>query len=218
MPAIRTVPFATAALVAVTVAAYVAELAGGGMAVCERFGVTPAHPTLATALSSLLLHDPDHVAHVAGNMLVLSVLGAVVEPVLGHVRFLALYLASGLAGALLHVAVDPQSTVALIGCSGSIAGVMAILGVLRPRLLGFVAGFVLVNVYWAWTGTAGDVSFAAHLGGFTCGVATVLLARARRVEWAVSSGERLDMRPVLSSGSRGGASLTTSRRAAASWV
>ena len=33
------------------------------------------------------VHDPDHVTHIAGNMLVLALLGAIVEPVLGHVRF-----------------------------------------------------------------------------------------------------------------------------------
>jgi membrane associated rhomboid family serine protease len=170
----RPFPFATLAIITASVAVYLAELARGGTAFCERFGFIPAHPTLATALSSLLVHDPDHVAHIAGNMLVLSVVGAVVEPVLGHVRFALLYFASGVAGALLHVAVDPQSSVALVGCSGSIAGIMAILGVLQPRSLGFIVGFVLMNVYRAWTGTAGGVSFAAHLGGFTCGAAVVL--------------------------------------------
>jgi len=181
----RQFPFATLAIITASVAAYAAELAGGGMVVCERFGFTPAHPTFATALSSLLVHDPDHVAHIAGNMLVLSVVGAVVEPVLGHLRFALLYFASGVAGALLHVAVDPQSSVVLVGCSGSIAGIMAVLGVLRPRSLGLVAGFVLMNVYWAWTGTAGGVSFAAHLGGFTCGAAVLLLARAQGARWVI---------------------------------
>jgi membrane associated rhomboid family serine protease len=101
------------------------------------------------------------------------------EPVLGHVRFTVLYFASGVAGALLHLAVDPHSSVALVGCSGSIAGIMAILGVLRPRSL----GFVVMNVYWAWTGTAGGISFAAHLSGFSFAATTVLLARARRAPW-----------------------------------
>jgi membrane associated rhomboid family serine protease len=179
----RPFPLATLAIITASVATYLAELARGGTAFCERFGFIPAHPTLATALSSLLVHDPDHVAHIAGNMLVLSVLGAVVEPVLGHVRFAVLYFASGAAGALLHLAVDPHSSVALVGCSGSIAGIMAIVGVLRPRSLGFIAGFVLMNVYWAWTGTAGGVSFATHLGGFTCGATVVLLARAQGVRW-----------------------------------
>jgi membrane associated rhomboid family serine protease len=169
--------FATLAIITASVAAYLAELAGGGMAVCERFGFTPAHSAFATALSSLLVHDPDHVAHIAGNMLVLALLGAVVEPVLGHARFAVVYFASGIAGALLHFAVDPHSGVALVGCSGSIVGIMAILGVLRPRSLGFVAGFVLMNVYWAWAGTAGSVSFAAHLGGFACGTLIVLVGR-----------------------------------------
>jgi membrane associated rhomboid family serine protease len=181
----RPFPFATLAVIAASVAVYLTELAGGGMSVCQTFGFVPAHATFATALSSLLVHDPDHVAHIAGNMLVLCVVGAVVEPVLGHLRFGLLYFASGVAGALLHGAVDPQSSITLVGCSGSIAGIMAVLGVLRPRSLGFVTGFVLVNVYSAWTGTTGSVSFAAHLGGFTCGAAVLVLARAQGARWVI---------------------------------
>jgi membrane associated rhomboid family serine protease len=177
----RPFPFATLAVLAASVVVYLTELAGGGMSVCQTFGFVPAHATFATALSSLLVHDPDHVAHIAGNMLVLSVVGAVVEPVLGHLRFALLYFASGVAGALLHVAVDPQSSVVLVGCSGSIAGIMAVLGVLRPRSL----GFVVMNVYWAWTGTAEGISFAAHLGGFSFAATTVLLSRARGARWLV---------------------------------
>jgi hypothetical protein len=80
-----------------------------------------------------------------------------------------------------HLAVDPHSSVALVGCSGSIAGIVAILGVLRPKSL----GFVVMNVYWAWTGTAGGISFAAHLGGFSFGAVVGLLARAQGARWVI---------------------------------
>jgi hypothetical protein len=64
---------------------------GDGQALCQRHGFVAADPTLGTAFASMWLHDPDHVAHVAGNVVAL---GNVFEPVLGRGRLLALFVAS----------------------------------------------------------------------------------------------------------------------------
>jgi membrane associated rhomboid family serine protease len=42
-----------------------------------------------------------------------------------------------------------------------------------------------VNVWWAWTDTAGSISFATHIGGFAAGTAAVVVAGARGTveEW-----------------------------------
>jgi membrane associated rhomboid family serine protease len=183
-------PLATLAIIAASVAAYRAELAGGGMAICERLGFVPAHPTVAAAVSYILVHDPDHVAHVAGNVLVLAILGAVVEPELGRGRLLALFVASGLAGALMHLIVVPGSEVPLVGMSGSLCGLMAIAAVLRPRvMLAFTAAYIgmnLVGLYITTPLVPAGTSVASHVGGFAAGVGCVLLARARGVRWVVA--------------------------------
>ena len=57
-------------------------------------------------------------------MIALMACGLVAEPVLGHARLAALYFASGVIGALLHVEVAPESTISLVGASGAICGVM----------------------------------------------------------------------------------------------
>ena len=44
------------------------------------------------------LHDPSNLLHILFNMYILYWLGTMLEPVLGHVRFVALYFASLLAG------------------------------------------------------------------------------------------------------------------------
>ena len=92
-------------------------------------------------------------------------------------RFLALYLAAGIGGALAHVLANPTSTDVLVGASGAVCGLLAVAAVLRPRiLLGVAAGFVLLNVWYAFAGTNGVVSFEAHIGGFVIGSLFIVLS------------------------------------------
>jgi rhomboid protease GluP len=153
-------------LVAVNIAVY----ASGASA--YTYGFDPSHPGLLAMISSMFMHDG--LAHIAGNMVFLSVFGVLVERHVGSVRFLALYLAAGVGGAMLHAVSSPTE---LVGASGAIFGVMAVAAVLRPRLLGFVGAYVAINVFWALAGTGGAVSFGAHLGGFAVGVLFVVVAR-----------------------------------------
>jgi membrane associated rhomboid family serine protease len=167
-------------LVALNFLAFAAELAAGGSRVCAEYGLVPAHPTLGSSLTSLFMHDPSGWSHVGCNMACLAVFGLAVERAIGSLRFGCLYLASGLAGAALHVLVDPTSTDPLVGASGAIFGVLAVAAVVRPRLVGFAASFVALNVWYAVSGAGGAVSFGAHLGGFAVGALFVWAARVAR--------------------------------------
>jgi membrane associated rhomboid family serine protease len=152
---------------------YALELVLGGDRVCETYGLTPAHASVETVFSSLFLHDPHSLWHVGGNLAFLLVFGCIVERAIGSLLFLALYVAAGVGGAVLHVLVDPSSTVALVGCSGALFGIMAVAGVLRPRLLGFVVAFAGINIWHALAGGTDEVSFGCHIGGFFVGAAVV---------------------------------------------
>jgi membrane associated rhomboid family serine protease len=177
-------PLVTVTLAASILAVYGLELAGDGRALCARFGFTPAHPSLVTAATSLLLHEPSSLLHVGGNLVFLIVFGVIVEREIGGPRFLALFLAGGLAGAAMHVVVDPGSLSPLVGCSGSLFAVLAVAAALYgPGMLAFVAVLVATNVAHAF-GAPGDavVSFGCHLGGFASGVALVVLTRLRGVD------------------------------------
>src|SRR5437773_2765123 len=72
--------------------------------------------------SSMFLHGGW--LHLIGNMWTLWIFGDNVEDRLGRARYLALYLASGVAAALLHIYTNAGSLVPTIGASGAIAGVM----------------------------------------------------------------------------------------------
>jgi len=154
------------------------------VSVCQMLGFVPAHPSLGTALLSMWLHDPDHVAHLAGNLVALAVVGSVVEPALGKARLVALFVASGVGGALMHLLVATGSEEALVGASGSIAGLMAVAAVIRPRaMLGFVGTYIAMNVlalYVTFPLVPPGTSVACHVGGLATGAAVVVIARARR--------------------------------------
>lgn len=115
-----------------------------------------------------------HVAvwHIAFNMMALWVLGPQLELAVGRVRFLALYLISGLAGSALVLAAGPEFG-GTHGASGAIFGLMGALLVLAFKVGGDVRGvltwiginflitFVFVN----------NISWQGHVGGFLGGLA-----------------------------------------------
>jgi len=127
-----------------------------------------------------------------------------VEDRMGHLRYVALYLAGGLAGALTHLVFSPNSTVPTLGASGAIAGVMGAYLVTFPgaRILTLIPFFFIyttelpayvILIYWLviqfFSGAAslgaadamqGGVAWFAHIGGFVAGIPLMLLMRGRR--------------------------------------
>jgi membrane associated rhomboid family serine protease len=140
----RAPAYATWSLIAVTVAVYAIQLIADETRASElvlRYGVTPeifhggerpfgGFPPLLTPLTAMFLHGSWD--HLLGNMIYLWVFGDEIEKVLGPLRFVLLYLLSGVCGALGYVAMDPEATVALLGASGSVSGVIAAHLVLKP--------------------------------------------------------------------------------------
>lgn len=166
------------------------------------YGVVPAHLRPTTLLTSLFIHGGW--SHIIGNMLFLWAFGKSLEDTLGHTKFLAFYLITGLAAGLTHVIFNANSTLPTVGASGAIAGVMGAYLVKFPRakihtlvfLLFFVtmadipAAFILL--YWFVTQlfseygsitqtqvTSGGVAYAAHIGGFVTGMIMVQFMGAR---------------------------------------
>lgn len=152
-------------------------------------------PDWATFVTYAFLHG--NFLHLAGNMLFLWVFGDNVEDAMGHVRFLAFYLACAAGGAAMHFAVAPDSQMPLIGASGAIAGIVAAYLVLHPRVKIWVLAFGRIPlrlpawiVLALWIGfqltmflMAGDdeISWAAHVGGILCGGILVFVLRRRSV-------------------------------------
>src|SRR5437879_9716898 len=154
--------------------------------------------------SSMFLHGGW--LHLVGNMCTLWIFGDNVEDRLGRGKFLLLYLASGIAAALLHIYTNAGSVVPTIGASGAIAGIMGayfrffpharVETLVPPFVFGpfFVLPAVLFLGWWfvlqffngalslAAKGPGfGGVAWWAHVGGFLFGFSVCLAAKRRRV-------------------------------------
>lgn len=144
-------------------------------------------PAWATWITYMFMHAGW--MHLAGNMLFLWVFADNVEDAMGHARFLIFYLACGLLGGALHLAVNPGSQAPLIGASGAVSGVLAAYLMLFPRVRVFGLAFNIIPItipVWlalgAWvmlqlfhllTAHGGDTAWWAHVGGLLAGAALV---------------------------------------------
>ena len=117
--------------------------------------------------------------HIGFNMFVLYVLGQLLEPAIGTVRFVGLYFASLLAGSFGSVATGPFEPT--FGASGAIFGVFGASFVLaRARGMNNLAselGIVIV-INLVLSVAIPGISIGGHLGGLVGGVACSLVILA----------------------------------------
>jgi membrane associated rhomboid family serine protease len=184
----------TRVLIAINVLVYLAELATGagvnansgwifekGVLVSSAFDshghlVGVAHGDYWRLLTAAFLHYGP--IHLGMNMLALYWFGTPVEQYLGRVRFLLVYLVSGLAGSAGALLVTPNSPT--VGASGAIFGIMGAALVLERQrayvLGGNAIGIILINLVFSFT--FANISIGGHIGGLIGG-ALCMLALSR---------------------------------------
>ena len=118
------------------------------------------------------------VQHLLSNMLSLYFMGQIVENTLGKVRFLIIYMISGLSGSIAVYLLQPTAVTA--GASSAIFGLMGALLVLvfmnrdLARMLGsWVFMTIAYNLYYTFVDH--HISTFGHLGGFIGGIVITLL-------------------------------------------
>ena len=122
------------------------------------------------------------ITHIGFNMLALWFLGPQLEMVLGRVRFLALYLLSGLAGSA-AVMWFSSANGQTIGASGAVFGLMGALVVIALKVGSSPQQIVLwIGINLLITFTVPGISWQGHLGGLLGGVllAAVLVFAPRQ--------------------------------------
>jgi membrane associated rhomboid family serine protease len=143
-------------------------------------------------LTSMFLHYG--IFHLLLNMWALWVVGGVLEPLLGRVRFLALYLISGLGGSvavyftagmdaeLFGRPVFGELSSATAGASGAVFGLFGAFYVVLRRMRRDTSGItVILAINLIFTLTVPGISVAGHLGGLVTGALVALgLAYAPR--------------------------------------
>ncbi|CAN5408088.1 hypothetical protein BH23ACT6_BH23ACT6_24440 [soil metagenome] len=166
-------PQATFTLIAICVVMYLGQRAVPGLTADLQFLPVLAADEPWRALTAAFLHSPRSILHLAFNMFALYIIGGYLEPMLGRLRFVLLYLISALggsAGVVLLATVPTGWLTATVGASGAVFGLFAAVLVLNWRLgretggiiallvINGVLGFILPNIAWQ-----------AHLGGALTG-------------------------------------------------
>lgn len=174
---------ATYVLIALNVAAYLAEIASGGGGLTPGassilidfglFGPSVAEGEWYRLLTNGFLHAS--IIHIGFNMFALYFLGRILEPGIGTARFVALYLVSLLAGSFGALLLDPNALT--IGASGAVFGIFgATFVIARHRGVDNLAASIGVVLLLNLAITFGnpEISIGGHLGGLVGGVLCAL--------------------------------------------
>ena len=136
--------------------------------------------------------------HLIGNCWMLWIFGDNIEDSMGHLRFLAFFILTGLIAVGAHVFLSPDSSIPMVGASGAISGIMGAYFIQYPKariktlvvlgwfhvmripawiFLGIWTGMQFLGLGAAATGEGGGIAYAAHLGGLFAGLGLVFLFR-----------------------------------------
>jgi membrane associated rhomboid family serine protease len=168
-----------------------------------RFGLVPARGAAQIGwLTHMFLHAG--LFHLLGNLLFFYLVGPLLEDAWGRPLFAIFYLVGGIAAALAQVALNPGSTVPMVGASGAIAACMGAFSVRyakRNITLGYflwilrifrgtfeapawlcAAAWLGSQLWSLWVGGQSGVALMAHIGGFGFGLAVAVALRSTGIE------------------------------------
>lgn len=128
------------------------------------------------------------IIHLGFNMYLLYILGGMLEPSIGRIRFALVYLASLLGGSALVVILSPDSLT--LGASGAVFGLMGVAAVgywlrgVNP-LSTQIGSLLMLNLFITFL--IPRISIGGHIGGLlagaACAFAVVAPAHHRRPVW-----------------------------------
>ena len=171
-------PRATYAIIGLNIVAFLLQTLTGGGGMRARAGEVYANGVLNgfvvndgewwRLITSGFLHaDP---LHLLLNMVGVFFLGQILEPALGTVRYVALYLGSLLVGSLGVLLLTPEANT--LGASGAVFGLLgAAFLIMRQRgvdpMRSFIGPILILNIVLTFRP---GISIGAHLGGLAGGV------------------------------------------------
>jgi membrane associated rhomboid family serine protease len=182
---VRSPGIVTKTLIGLNVGIYLAQLAGGAPVNANGgwifqhgalYGPLVAQGDWYRLLTAAFLHYGP--VHLGLNMLALYWIGRPLEDALGPLRYLMLYVVSGLAGSAGALIVEPTGVT--VGASGAIFGILGAAIVLERQrtyvLGGSAMTLLIVNI--AFTFAVPGISIGGHLGGLAGGVLAALAIEA----------------------------------------
>ncbi|MET0726504.1 MAG: rhomboid family intramembrane serine protease [Leifsonia sp.] len=187
----RGAPVVTYSIIGVTVFTFILQLIPAfHITQALQFAGVYAFPQMFEPwrlLTSVFVHSTGFLLHIALNMYTLWIFGQLLEGLLGRVRFLTLYLVSGLAGSVgVLLLADPR--IPVVGASGAIFGLMGAFLVIQRRLGGNMTQLLIlvgINLVIGFIpGTS--IAWQAHVGGLVGGAVMGLIfieTRSPRRKW-----------------------------------
>ena len=139
--------------------------------------------------------------HLLANALWIVVVSPQIFPHIRGRRFVAFFILTGIAGALVHAGLNWGESAILVGASGAVFGLLGAGAFVLIRgqdgfsnpsgkdILQYVLLMMIVNLGYAML-SGGNVSWEAHAGGFFAGLVLFPLMRQR------PPGEKDDFRVV----------------------
>lgn len=184
VPAAPGAPLVTYGIIAICVAVWLGELASWAFFGDVAFVALAAQDEPWRYLTSGFAHDRSNVLHLLFNMMALYFMGQYLEPLIGRVRFAALYLLSVLGGSVGYQLLTSPPVIGgdlyasgwatpLVGASGGVFGLFLAVVVLNRRLgreIGPMVTMIVLNVVIGFT--SHNVAWQAHLGGAVIGALT----------------------------------------------
>lgn len=175
-------PTATYVIIAITAVAFVLQLLVPVIDQMFAFNSVYVIPSIAfepwRLLTAVFLHSSFF--HIGLNMLALWMIGRSLEPLLGHGRFVVLYLLSGLGGSVGVALLAPGITV--VGASGAVFGLLGALLVIGRHIGANITGILIVlgiNLVIGFI-PGYNIAWQAHVGGLVVGALIGLVfARTR---------------------------------------
>jgi membrane associated rhomboid family serine protease len=176
-------PRATMWIIGICAAVYLVQYVRPSLT--QQIAFIPAYGTSEPwrFLTSAFAHGG--LAHIAFNMYALWIMGTYLEPMLGRVRFVAVYLLSAFGGSVVYLLLAAPQTVPealrdgpgmwwtpAVGASGAVFGLFGAFLVLQRRLGRSAAGmWVLIAINGVIGFVIPGIAWQAHLGGLLTGAA-----------------------------------------------
>ena len=170
-------PLVTYGLIGLDVLVFGAQYLVGVNEVSGNYGMWPigvaANGEWWRLLTSAFLHGS--ILHLIFNMYVLFAFGPTLERILGHWRFVVLFLISALGGSVASYVFSDVRTVS-VGASGAIFGLMGALVIAGRRLrFDITQVLVLIGINIAIGFFSAGTDWRAHLGGLATGAAMAVV-------------------------------------------
>ena len=172
----------TSALLIVNVLIWLGQISPLGYIFTNQFFFAPVLAIVEPwrMLTAGFVHDWSGPMHILFNSYAIWLFGRALEPMLGPLRFLILYITSIIGGsvAVLWLS-DPQMPV--VGASGGLFGLMAAYFVVIRTLGGNGSQiFILIAINFALGFVVSGISWQGHLGGMVAGLVIAAIYAATR--------------------------------------